>query len=87
MGKRRNSNRELWKIPDEDMPHIGDIWSMTVPDGDEYKTFHFLLVDVPGADDGWFQDDGLTFEMLKLETGETRLIHMNFELDEWYRIA
>jgi hypothetical protein len=87
MGKRRNPNRELWKIPDEDMPAAGDIWSLTVPWGDEYKTFHFLLVDVPSYEDEWFQDDGLTFEMLKLETGETRLIHMNFELDEWYRVA
>lgn len=90
MGKRRNTNRELWKIADEDMPHVGDIWSMTVPYGDEYKTFHFLLVEAPTGDDatvGWFPNNGLTFEMMKLETGETRLIHMNFELDEWYRVA
>jgi hypothetical protein len=90
MGKRRNPNRELWKIPDEDMPHVGDIWSLTVPYGDECKSFHFLLVEAPSGDDatvGWFPDDGLTFEMLKLETGETRLIHMNMDLDEWLRVA
>jgi len=87
MGKRRNPNRELWKIPDEDMPHVGDIWSLTVPYGDECKAFHFLLVDIPTPDSTWFPDDGLTFQRLKLETGETRLIHMNMDLDEWLRVA
>jgi len=58
-----------------------------VPYGDEYKTWHFLLVEMPSEDDSWFPNDGLTFEMLKLETGETRLIHMNMELDEWRRVA
>lgn len=74
-------------IPEEDTPHVGDIWRIDLPFGDEYKTFHYLLISEPGPDDYFFPVDGLTFDMLQLETSETVRLYMNFELDDWRKVA
>ena len=62
--------------PADDEPKIGDIWRL-----EEYYIHawqHYLLVK---------QLDKHTFTMLCLNTGHTRDIYFNFELDDWRFVA
>lgn len=73
-------------IPAEDMPQIGDLWKLTTFYGTEGTViYHYLIVD--HQYDDFDQPYDLSFHMLELETGEKLFLYMNFELDDWRKVA
>ena len=85
--KQRSSepNPTPWKMPEADLPKVGDIWKLDFPYGDEYKEVHYLLI--AQANDEFLPSGNNTFDMLILENGETLRLYMNFELDDWQFVA
>jgi hypothetical protein len=81
--KKRNQN--IWEISEEDLPRVGEVWRHRSPLYDGWAAEHFLLL--REGDDEFFKRGDNTFLMLCLETGETRMRYMNFQLDDWERVA
>ena len=75
-----------YKIREEDLPKVGDIWRLTISYADRVRTAHYLLMELLLRDEMIMQDDRQTFLMLELETGEQLAQYMNLELDDWHKI-
>lgn len=82
--KKKKREEKSWEIREEDKPHVGDIWRVTVPAiGIIYEEvhWHYLILQetVPF--------DGFSFLVLCLESGLKFDIYFNFELDDWHLVA
>jgi len=68
-------------ISPEDMPQVGDIWCLKFH---EYE-YHYLLVE--HQYDPFDEPYDLSFNMLELQTGQRFFLYMNFQLDDWRKVA
>ena len=64
--------------PADDEPKVGDIWRLDSEVIYAYRWQYYLLLEQYGPD---------SFAMLCLNSGQTRDIYMNFELDDWRWVA
>ena len=82
---KKHRIEQPWKIREEDMPHVGEIWRIRMFTADGSLDYHYLLLE-PHIIPGWSDYDGLGWTTICLENGLVLDFYMNLQLDDWTRI-
>ncbi len=78
-GKSLTKKKKNYILVDDD-PKVGQIWKRQWHGEDNWE--YFVLIEPDDRDTG-DPLDKFVFRMLNMNTGNTEMVFMNFELDEW----